>query len=56
MMLDFDIVVLPTAISEVELIATMEFAAAMSGFSNLPSPSLVIVPSRVRGDSIEIQT
>ena len=51
MMLDFDIVILPTAISEVELIATMEFAARHEWvFQSLQSPSLVIVPSRVRGD------
>ena len=51
MFLDFDLVVLPTAISEVELIATMEFAARHEWvFQGPRSPSLVIVPSRVRGD------
>ena len=51
MLLDFDIVILPTAISEVELIATMEFAARHEWvFQSPQSPSLVIVPSRVRGD------
>ena len=51
MLLDFDIVILPTAISEVELIATMEFAARHEWvFQSYQSPSLVIVPSRVRGD------
>ena len=34
MLLDFDIVILPTAISEVELIATMSLLPAMSGFSS----------------------
>ena len=51
MLLDFDIVILPTAISEVELIATMEFAARHEWvFQSYQSPSLVIVPSRIRGD------
>ena len=51
MLLDFDIVILPTAISEVELIATMEFAARHEWvFQSHHSPSLVIVPSRIRGD------
>jgi len=51
MLLDFDIVILPTAISEVELIATMEFASRHEWvFQSYQSPSLVIVPSRVRGD------
>lgn len=52
MFLDFDLVVLPTAVSEVELVATMEFAARHEWVfqSSYNSPSLVIVPSRVRGD------
>ena len=51
MLLDFDIVILPTAISEVELIATMEFASRHEWvFQSYQSPSLVIAPSRIRGD------
>ena len=52
MFLDFDLVVLPTAISEVELIATMEFAERHQWVFNskYQHPSLVIAPSRVRKD------
>jgi cellulose biosynthesis protein BcsQ len=52
MFLDFDLVVLPTAISEVELIATMEFAERHQWVFNSKGqhPSLVIAPSRVRKD------
>lgn len=52
MLLDFDLVILPTAVSEVELIATMEFAERHQWVfnSNGKHPSLVIAPSRVRKD------
>jgi hypothetical protein len=52
MFLDFDLVVLPTAISEVELIATMEFAERHQWVFSAKGqhPSLVIAPSRVRKD------
>ncbi|OUV03926.1 MAG: hypothetical protein CBC42_00575 [Betaproteobacteria bacterium TMED82] len=52
MLLDFDLVIVPTAVSEVELIATMEFANRHEWVfcSTENHPSLVIVPSRVRGD------
>ncbi len=52
MFLDFDLVVLPTAVSEVELIATMEFAERHQWVFNSKGqhPSLVIAPSRVRKD------
>ena len=52
MLLDFDLVILPTAVSEVELIATMEFAERHQWVFNSKGhrPSLVIAPSRVRKD------
>ncbi len=52
MFLDFDLVVLPTAVSEVELVATMEFAERHQWVFNSKGvhPSLVIAPSRVRKD------
>ena len=52
MLLDFDLVILPTAVSEVELIATMEFAERHQWVFNSRGqhPSLVIAPSRVRKD------
>ncbi len=52
MFLEFDLIVLPTAVSEVELIATMEFAERHQWVFNSSGnhPSLVIVPSRVRKD------
>ena len=52
MFLEFDLVILPTAVSEVELVATMEFAERHQWVFNAKgaNPSLVIVPSRVRKD------
>ena len=52
LLFEFDLVVLPTAVSDVELITTVEFAKRHQWVfeSTRYHPTLVIVPSRVRTD------
>jgi cellulose biosynthesis protein BcsQ len=54
LLFEFDLVVMPSAVSEVELVTTIEFAKKHKWVFEAPRyhPTLVIAPSRVRADQI----
>ncbi len=54
LLFEFDLVVMPSAVSEVELVTTIEFARKHKWVFEAPRyhPTLVIAPSRVRADQI----
>ena len=54
LLFEFDLVIMPSAVSEVELVTTIEFARKHKWVFEAPRyhPTLVIAPSRVRADQI----
>ena len=54
LLFEFDLVIMPSAVSEVELVTTIEFARKHKLVFEAPRyhPTLVIAPSRVRADQI----
>lgn len=56
LLFEFDLVVMPSAVSEVELVTTIEFAQRHQWVFESPRyrPTLVLAPSRVRADQINM--